>query len=277
VELETNNDTTARIDLVYAKVTIDLVSGIHRKVKNPTTQVVATEEVQSIVRTTVEVLAQQNMVLPTDMANVYFIPLAYVRVHPGFGIGAHILNSSDVWECSPTAGSACRVANRGHELTTSSAEQWSITGQRPAAYLPSTMSGKEELLIAVDLASASPSHISGAMLDDSRDWSNRVYRWTAFARGIGVPRFAWEAGITPDVVPSPDIQAGRAVTGLGHSFGGETNSVFYADSSVLSDIATWISIDSDVDGRLFLWYDGSPGVKLFVWLEASAQFTNGGN
>jgi hypothetical protein len=212
--------------------------------------------------------------VPVDVDdNVYYIPLAYVRVWPGFLDGANVLSQSDVWECCPAVGSHCRPANQSNKLTSVNVERWAINGIRPSTYLPPTMIGKEELVIAIDLESPPFSHTSGAIIDDTRDWSDRLFKWTAYAQSSGVPRFVWEQGDSPDIVPSARTQPGKVASGMGNSMTYARDAVFYADSSVLSEVATWVSIGLDNWGNLVVNYDGNPAVKLLIMLEATARLS----
>ena len=66
--------------------------------------------------------------------------------------------------------------------------------------MPPTMSGCEGRLIAIDVqaaASANWSHQSQGVVDDSRDWRNRVFRWHAIVNPSAQAIFPWDRSGTP--------------------------------------------------------------------------------
>lgn len=286
----------ARFDLIYAKVTVDKNAvSVSRKVKDPSTLVVAPVSVvtQKYTEVTVGVIkgtegSATKPALTADSGSDYYIALAYVRVPAGFD-GATALSASDIWEFVEPAclGHSTRPANQNYlpAGTVQTRSAWSLIGAppRPYAHMPSTMIGKEELLIAVDLASANPSHQDGDIVDNSRDWSRRVFRWTAYAlSGTVTPHFPWE----------PSLAGGSYVTSQANGTDGSTTAQgqgqsFYADSSPnklvmnvgsadMSALAAASSVKFYVDtsGVLRISITGSPNAILFVWLEASGQFGN---
>jgi hypothetical protein len=291
IDLDSDTGGGARFDLIYAKVTVDQASGVSRKVKDPATLVVSTQTVDSRVNTTVEVLelkgtegAATKPTLPSDAGNVYYFGLAYVRVPAGFVSGATAITGPDVWEWVECAAmgmaDACRPAggNNSPSGAVETRTPWTIAGVRPAAHLPSTMTGKEELLIAIDLASTPKSHNDGDILDQSRDWRGRIFKWSAYARSTSA-RFPWE-GTAGNLVPKANVNWGTYYgSGMGQSIdidgvvAGDW-AIFRDDGTLLTDNAGTITISVDSVGRLILNYTGTPGVKLFIWIEASAQYAN---
>ena len=294
LDLDSDSGGGARFDLIYAKVTVDVATSVSRKVKDPATLVVSTQNVDSRVATTVEVLATKGTegsdakpALAADAAGVYYVGLAYVRVAAGFVSGATAVQPDDVWEwvdcadiAEATGASSCRVADGNNDPTgaVETRSPWTIAGVRPPAHMPSTMVGKESLLIALDLTTGSESHNSGDVVDASRDWRMRLFKYMAYAVAAGsTPSFAWEGAATP-LVPGEDGVEGTAIChGMGQSIDSAGRYACYLTPAKMSALAVASSVTLSVDafGRLVLGIGGAPNAKVFVWLDASAQYANG--
>jgi hypothetical protein len=209
VALAANATGNPRWDLVYAAVAVDANSAsITRKVKDPTTKAIAG---QSLV-TTLETVVTLGVVagtagaspafpsLPADSGGTYYISLAHVRIPNGFGASSTVA-AKDIDEVAPilpvstaTGASSLRPANQHNVIggvaisgagtsTANGALKWSgSSATRPGLYLPPSMSGSESLIIEIDLGNASSanwSHQNADIVDNSRDWRNRFWRWHA--------------------------------------------------------------------------------------------------
>lgn len=335
VTLAPNASGNPRWDLVYAAVTVDADGGSTiRKMKDPDSKVVSAVSIKAYLETTVAlgVVAGTTAASPAfpaappDAGGTYYVPLAYVRVPTGFG-AASAVNAKDIDTVAPvmTMASAAGVASLrpanqqnvtggtaisgAGTSTQNGALAWSgTTNTRPGAYIPPTMSGIEALVIAIDVGNASSanwSHQHGAIVDDSRDWRYRLFRWTAGV-GIGATaygQFPWnQSGISSVLLPGvvgasavmPGYSPGTVTTasGLGASGpGGTTQSVasLYATGAAAaatpaaganvctnvmpSGTGVYLYVDSST-GALKLGVTGVPLVSVIFWIEATASYEN---
>lgn len=290
-----------RWDLIYAAVAIDAnYVTASRKVKDGATGAVTTSSLVTQVKTVATVDKVTGVAaaspalpsLPADTASTFYVPLAYVRVPASFG-GATALTAADIWEVSPqvtlssaTGASSVRVANGNNSATgaVQTRSPWTST-TRPKAYMPSTMAGCEELLVAVDLTTGSVSHNTTDVIDDSRDWSGRVWHVTAVGHATSnSPEFPWEGGAATFLVPgatttSPAMPVhttiGQTINAIGA--GGEAYVVNMSPtelSALAGGTAVALYTKPGVDSALRIAYTGAPNCKLFFWLRASSAFAN---
>jgi len=292
--LDSDSGGGGRWDLIYAAVTVDDNTATQsRKVKNPSTLVVSTQNVNARITTSVQVLALKGTegpgakpTLPSDAGNVYYFGLAYVKVPAGFVSGATALTADRIWEwvtCSvlSTASGACvaRPADQNSDPsgTVETRSPWNLLSNRSPAHLPSTMVGKEDLLIALDLTTGNESHNNGDVVDSSRDWSKRLFKWRAFAiSGGSTPYFPWEVSASTPYVPSESGVDGTSMAGgFGQSMVG-TKVACYISASMVSELGATsaITLSVDANGQLVVSIGNIPNAKIFIWLEASAQYAN---
>lgn len=185
---------TFRWDLVYAAVAVDANGAtVSRYVKNPTTKVVAAQNIVTTKVTSVTVgvttgTADANPVFPSapaDGGGTYYIPLAYVRITDAYS-GTTTFTEKDIAIVAPVApigrgvgALAASVADQqyavgGTVMTTANQQAWGGGSYaRPPAFVPSEFMGGEMLLVEIDLKSAGPSHANNSVVD-SRDWRGRV-------------------------------------------------------------------------------------------------------
>lgn len=287
----------ARCDLIYAAVTVDAdAPGETRIVKDPTTLTVASQQVVTRKRTIVALgkikgtEGDPTVVpsLPADAGGVYYLPLAMVQVPAGFD-SATVLDREDIWElapCAPISEGAgvlqVRPASGQFALNGAVAARQGVVlnNHRPPNHMPSTMCGGESLLVAINLDGVSPnSHNDGDVVDNSRDWTKRLFRWWVFAvAGGAAPSYPWQDGASAPYVPAANgTMGGSMAVGMGQSCAGGNPSVAELTPTVLSAMASGSKITIYVDsatGELKVSHSGSPAVRVFIWLEATAQFPN---
>ncbi len=331
VSLAANASGNPRWDLVYAIVTIDAVSTpVTRKVKNPGTSVVTDESVSVSTNTSVSVSVVAGTpaatpaypTIPSDAGSVYYIPLAYVRVPNGFNATSTVDNK-DINEVAPVmaisrtaGGSTLRPANQQNVVggsaiistgtsTPNGSLSWLATAaQRPGAYMPPSMQGKDEILIAIDLTDASTanwSHQNGDILDNSVDWRKRVFKWTAKLgdAAANASKFPWNSAggqgllVADVVIPTAggtDLGSSQTYQiGFGQSFAVDalsgtltaaylqatTDANNVANAGAVMAASTIIAIYVDAaTGALKFGVTGNPRCTVFMWLEASAPYTN---
>lgn len=327
VVLAANATGNPRWDLIYAAVAVDANSPtVSRKVKDTATAVVSST---SVVLTKVQTLTIGVVAgtagatpafptIPADAGSTYYIPLGYVRVPNGFGASSTVSprNINIAATClslsSPALGSsATRPASSistiggagviGAGTTTNNGvNSWLGTDQtRPAAYLPPTMSGSETLLIALDLENASSanwSHQNGDVVDNSRDWRNRIFKATCVIGRGSSTMFPWFDSTAVGMPGSEsfhskayDANTGVIVHGVGHSFGQyipivgfvsggpdpeEAGLGYNVPTNAMAN-STVVAINIDyATGDLKVNITGVPRCAVFIWLEASGQFHN---
>lgn len=312
-----------RIDLVYAAVTPDVASStVSRKVKNPSTKVVTTQLVSVSKETTVTISIAAGTAaaspvppaMPSDAAGTYYIPLAYVRIPDGFSgtstvAYSDIINIAPIPNLSPTTGanvtrpasSISKVGSLGYNssLPTAQLTAWAQSGAVPSWMWPAAVVGQTTLYLGVDNTNASSgnrSHNTGAIVDDSANWNNRIFDWTVWYATTGTP-YAFAQGATGYVMPScnqngPTLSTDTAVpscsvVGVGQSFVTEAT---YSHGLTLEAGARPIMILNASNSLVFTGFDefvlyvapsgalkaGSSGqlpAKLFIKINASSAFT----
>jgi len=322
VTISQNADpSNPRWTLIYAAVTPDLGSAPQdRFVKDAVSDVVAAVPI-TVAQTTsvslgtvdgVAAATPTKPATPADASGVYFIPLAYVWVPASFGASGTI-QPGYIHESAPTGHihSALGVANlkpanEQYKVggTVDSRQSPFTTTKRPAAYLPSTMIGAEERLIALELKATHSSHADGDVVDDSIDWRFRVFQ--SFF-GVGFDASGDLATTSPGALPiigaTPAFSQNGNVTCSGWQFGQSlqddtavlhTALIGASPVVTISDgqgIALWIDQGSvtqlgtsraavvlyvrSTDGALILrWNTAVTNGSIFIWLRASGQYAN---
>ncbi len=162
------------------------------------------------------------------------------------------------------------------------------------------MVGSESRIFAIDFTIPGWSHSNPiAVADDSRDWRNRVFRWTCFAKTTATganPTFAWQVPQTALSAIFPTARAqgiGQDIQiGFGQSFVSDVNdsplnggmamlvnpSTGAANSTgVMTAITDTVGLMADLtDGKLKIYTraNASPKFAIFIWLDATAPFSN---
>lgn len=324
VAIAANASGSPRWDLVYAAVAVDAsASSVTRKMKDPTTKVISSTSVVTTLQTTVSLAVVAGTpsgspawpAVPSDASGTYYIPLAYVRVPNGFGASSTVLKT-DLAEVAPTirlstttGGGSLEPANQhtagtkgtGDATTIVSASNihtWGSSGTRSGRFIPSTVTGKRELIIAVD------SSITHGTVVDDRDWRGRVSR---FGCQITAGSYAtepwavstWGSVTAPSGQLPPVWTTGKPTTqfGFGNSINPQTSSndysivaMVYADqfyNVTSTDMVLMIVCDHLDGGKLkFLttthisasfaentdWYSESK--VAFFWIDFTGPFAN---
>lgn len=303
VGFESGDGVNPRWDLVCAKITVDATQTATRYRKDPTTRVVTAasrvyQKTCPVVLQVVQGTAGASPAFPTlpsDSGSDFYIPIALVPLPLDYAAGAAV---SGILECAPVArmGSSAGVptlqpANSCFDtrlpmLATNT--PWTVAAGRPKAYLPATMNGGASRIIPMSFApDGSPSVANGDVLDDSIDWSNRIFKWSAFA---GTSDFAWTPGATPPFAPN-GLDTGAVgvtfATGGGQSFAadsdGKANVAIVSGTggtyNPLSILPAYLGLGVYVEsGKLKARVDGlaptGGSFSVLFWIEASGQFQN---
>lgn len=310
VSIAANSSGNPRWDLVYAAVAIDANSPtVTRKVKNPVTKVIASQSVVNVIRTTVTlgVLAGTAAAAPVwpsapaDSGGVYYVPLAYVCVLNGFGASSTVLPTdiaaiANILRLSRSTGaSTLQVADQHYATTSAQQQAWGSTGTRPKVWMPPEMSGKDDLVVAMDLTSGSSanwSHQTGGVVD-SRDWRGRICKSLIMASSVLLDgALSWNATVggqpswNAKSIASPTVtridDEGVFELMLAHSLNESslgTNKAYVAEAigSRMAQMAdgTFVQIYCDMsDGKLKVDITGVPLVFVFFWLEFTGPYTN---
>ncbi|GEM_PF-2647870 len=293
-----------RLDLLYAAVTPDANgSSTTRKVKDPTTGQITTASIVVSKNTTVTlgvVTGTPGSTTPpnppSDAAGTYYIPIAIVFITQNFGPAVPIL-ARYIWEiaepvtlCESTGASVRRVASGNYNITgaVQTRTPWAFTLRKPA-HMPPTMTGEETIDFAIDLCTAAPSgmsHNTGDIVDNSRDWTRRLWETQVCGlSGASSPFYPWEHSAVPPLVPAAGLTEGVSkLSTVGQSM--YTDLTAFTKSAVcqlthsnMSEIAPGATVDIYVDqstGALHVQYSGAPNVKLHFRARASAQYANAG-
>lgn len=286
VAIAANASGNPRIDLVYAQVALDASdAGVVRKIKNPTSKVIAGATVTITKSNTVTLDVVEGApsgspaipALPADAGDNYYIPIAYVYVPNGFNAGSTVSTGdlaivAPVLTVAPAVGaSSMRLAN-AHQKVGLSGVQFGQFGL-PQNFAPAVNGvGCETLAFYVDLTTGSVSHTNGAIIDDSRDWRKRICRWSVVTEPSGAGTFYRARGTMYG-----GSVASSVVTGHGTTF--EVGTIGYAiridgQTGVTTNMANGseFCIDVDSNGRLILNYSGAPNCAFMVWLDLSGPF-----
>ena len=298
--------SNSRWDLVYAAITPDnsSVAMVNRRVKDPTTGVIAVHSVPAYICSPVVVAAVQGVegtaptlpALPADGAGTYYIPLAYIRIFTNFSSGSKIA-ATDIRATtylvskfqSVQAGMNLCAAGGNNDANPAFAPgstffPWdmSATYGRPGPWLPPEWVGGKSVYAQIDMLGASstwshqgtgPTH-AVALVDGSIDWRNRIVRvtWAASA----TEQFATDPTVTTPFRALPS-KFDTAATTLSNSF--QPDAVYATNSSTIWD-NEWSPgndaalVVSQVDGKLYLCADGLPDARVVFWIDASGQFPN---
>ncbi len=310
--LQANGGAQPRWDLIYAQLQVDAPGQqVSRYRKDPSSeQVTVIQVAKSLVQAITVAVVQgtvggQKPALPPDGGGTFFFPLANVRVPANFGANSTVA-PTDIEELAPyvplalTTGASILVpANHqykeGGSVLSSAAFAWGSGGPRPGPVMPPTMSGCEGRLIAIDAqaaASANWSHQSQGVVDDSRDWRNRVFRWHAIVNPSALAIFPWDRSGTPSAraigATGASGTGGWQAFGFGQSFAADGATECVPPLGVTAAVAaqvtpananlpvqTYIALYVDPNtGALKVFINGAPGMRCFFWLEASGQFPN---
>ncbi|MDB4992597.1 MAG: hypothetical protein JWM74_29 [Myxococcaceae bacterium] len=307
VAIGANASGNPRWDLVYAAVAVDANSAsVSRKVKDPTTKAISAATLVTTLETTVTLgvvagTAAASPVWPTipaDSGGTYYVPLAHVRVPTGFGASSTVL-ATDIAIVAPCLGMSDAVGGsvspptEAVALPTAKQQSWGSTGTRPGRFMPSSMTGKKELLLYLDLYDASStnwSHASGDTLD-SRDWRGRFAKWTCAiddapsATPWRSATFETYGNFPGDEFGGVDIGVGFDVTtndlihGMAHSIGAGASGqhlIIGLDSDRHDVVAgTILNVYVDAaDGKLKFSCNPTMTRRFFIWLEFSGPFEN---
>lgn len=302
VSFAANASGNPRWDLVYAAVAVEADSAtVTRKVKDPTSKVIASQSVVVTKTNTVTIgvttgtpgASPTPPAITADSGGTYYIPLAYVRVPNGF-TAASTVDIKDIAVVAPvatlspvTGASTSRIANShnkigGSLITTAKMQSW---GANSVANYPKYWAGGasgvgcESLQFYVNLTTGSLSHANGDIIDDSRDWGRRITRWWVSLEPTGGsvgPVWSLSGG-APTGVQNGGSAAQSLIIGMGSSFVIDTNrrvlGVVGGTATTLN-MANGTNFGLDVDGfgRLVLNFTGAPNCGFYVWIDFSGPF-----
>lgn len=289
-----------RVDLVYARIDVDLAAaGQSRFVKTPTAPAAAqTISVRQECPITLGVVKGAEGVtparpaLPADGAGAYYVPLAYVFLsHPFTGaVPVDETAIHEVMNVLPLSRGVSGVSASpvdglfkvGGCLTTLLDF---VPGGRPDPHLPPTMQGAHLKLIPWDGLIMPPG--ATTVIDESMDWRKRGFLWFAQAGGD----WAWAGSSPPDLTPS-FYQALASNFGVkfmmygGQSFkddgtascglaGGVVAVVTATNLSALAGSSSIHLVARASDGKLCAVVSATnPGIRVFFWVLATGPYGN---
>ncbi len=334
VQLSANTSGLTRWDAIVAVVTVDAASTpTTRKVKDPGTSVVTDQSVSiythtSVVVTKIEGTPDANPVFPSitaDAGNIYYVLLGYIKIFDGFDstttLETNYINDASNCLAVSSANGVCNLRPATGNYKTGGAgisrtgtsgissgsypQRWYDGDElRPAAFLPSSMQGAESRLIVLDFvdpSSANWSHALGAIVDDSVDWSKRIFKWNAwvgFGAGSDLPWnynagpafndhfLAGGIGTAPGVCNDPN--AGTHVMGMGCTMKSDAANLIMAlvaagaADTVIPDITANVPTNAMItstavrlyedSGAMKVTVSGAPLCMIFLWLEATGRY-----
>jgi hypothetical protein len=297
--LAENVAADGRWDLVYATVAVDAEVEETRYAKDPSsdnvtaasyvTKLVTTLEIGVVTGTAAPTPAFPG--LPSDAGGNYNIPLAYVLV----AAGAIALTRLDIVDAAPalplaastgavTLGPATSTSRVTGALVTNAGTPVDGSNRLPA-WSPPSMVGGVSRFFCLQLGT-SATFVDGDVVDDSIDWRSRFCRWMASASGSATFFASDLAAGTASVVPEAKHGAfwGQfCVSGMGQTFHSSgvgpaspgPEAVVLAPAALSELSAGLVALYADtITGALKIFIDGAPDARIFLWLDATAQFPN---
>ena len=302
--LAANSSGNPRWDLVYAAIAVDVgQNSVSRRVKDPTTGTVSTVSVSQYLASPVTVAVVTGTpgatpalpAVPADAAGVYNLGLAYVWVPNGFN-GSSTVTAPQIRAYSKSTlktpfrdlSSGFRVvpataANDGDGTWDSGNFSWEVAGQRPSPYMPADWVGGKQIVGQVDLvdnSSANWSHQNAAVIDSSCDWRSRIF--DSASQTDTTKPFCTLVGGGTAMVPFCE-QTPTVMRQLANSFGldgtlvASTSTIVLLNHTNQTDITAGAVVGLYVDhatGQLKLFVSGTPNVRVFFWVRATAQMPN---
>jgi hypothetical protein len=309
VPLSPNSSGNPRWDLVYVTVALEANGDSADYIKkDPATKAITEENgvISKKATVTVDVVtgtpgaSPARPALPADAGGSYTIALAYVWVPDAFGVSSAVVRSRihEVAPCYPihsaTGAASMAPANQQHEVGgTVYTNQGTATDQsvQPGAYLPPTMVGKESIQILVQLGFAPTSHVDGDVVDDSRDWRFRYFKWIAAlqASTTNATALASDRNFTPSA-PTGSAAFSSVASGVGQSYRDDNASlIVVADGTgaalvlnatnaagIMTGTNKVVIYVRNTDGALVFKRTGSDGFNGVIWLDASGVYSNFG-
>lgn len=309
--LAANASGNPRWDLIYAQVTLAANStSVTRKIKHPTTKVISSTSlpVSTVDTVSVSVVAGTPAgspgptwpALPADAGNVYYIPIAYVRVPNGFNatsqvaaddivIQAPCLSMADI-----TGARTQSMATSMSSLTTAQVQAWGLsTASKPQKFISTDTRGGEEIFFALRMPGSDQSLWSHANLAtiDTRNWANRMVKGVVYVCPTTTREFPWVGtggGSFFEPHPHNTQLGGQSVVGQDGQMATFAGHTFYATESgraiicevderfigVPDGVTVKVGCEVGDDGRLTLLVSGNPGSLIYVWLDFTAPFSN---
>lgn len=289
IELPANTSGSTVWVVVYARVAIadgtEATADSNTATRYGKSAVGVTGAYSVTLYTNVTVTVLATVAFPADdpATGVYYVPLAYVRTVNGFGPTTDV-TYDDIHEVSPCAqlhSSSGAVVSRPAQSSWSEAlptlathTPWATTGARPNVYLPPTMTGAQEIWLPIQFVGTA-SAVDGDVVDQSVDWRNRLFQWTA---SFDVYPFAFQPDMT-DVeyhVPNGKLSSltntDHVATGLGQSFHGsssDTRTVAHLD---LGGGVIELTVHGTTGAMHLRVLSGSPNQNILFLIKASGQF-----
>lgn len=247
-------------------------------------------------------------------SGIYYFPLALVVIPGTFTPGTTTFSSRTIIITAPIAEIGEALGGKmtgpvsaisGAEVAAlvnlpgagSAADNWA-GASRPSFAAPVTMKGGIQKFLLLDAQAAAASAPLGdtAVLDDSLDWRNRYFRVTAQAIAGAGRYFASDplasGGIyTPGAVSVTfgtvmmmtcgqsfrDDTVAQLFGGGGSSRNGGTLALMNNASMSVITASGAAAIGLYVDlttGKLLLYYNGTPGVRLLIWIDGTGAYDN---
>jgi hypothetical protein len=298
VSITANSSGNSRIDLIYVIFSPNINSAsVTRKTKDPVTKAISSSSISVSLTSSVSIARVQGTpaasptvpALPADGGGNYYIALAYVRVPPGFS-GTSLVQDEDILHVSPcielsttTGATTVRPASGNVLASSTKLSAWANSGVRPNFVLPSTMIGEETIWIALDCTDGSTanwSHLDNGIVDNSRDWRNRIFSWTAVA---GTGQYAWAVlgGSMANEIPAGDASTigSRISFGFGESFNTSSSQrpvalINSTNMSILTNGSAQLYVDPTTGELKIDIIAGPMSHKLLIKLSATAPFHN---
>ncbi len=298
--------TNNRIDLIYAKVDIDINDTTVDRYVRDASGAISTSNLAIFKKTTVTLLVTSSSQAtnpskpnaPADTPTSFHIPLAYVFLHHPHTLTSpipanRIMEVAAVIGVSPSvggvdAGPVSRFTGRDTTLRTA----WTPAAGRPREYMSNGMTGKVERYFGLhfDGSYQSIALSSTTDLDNSIDWRARLFKVTMYATAASDNELAWNRDMSASAVSAVPYGnfPSNTFTYMGQSMsnGSSYGTALDGGIGIVARFAATDIPSMSSSSAIVLFVDASTGrlrvsvgsvnpmVKMFVWLEATGAFDN---
>ncbi len=301
VTLAANSSGNPRWDLVYLTIEVDKSTSDTRFLKDPGTKAVAAASyvIKKTSPPTLNVVqgtpagSPTKPALPADAGANYNIPLAYVRI-----ANAQVTYTvNDIQDVSPvlvqsgaTGVQTIRPASGMNKIGGSLLTRipWPASNERPGPYIPPGMVGGESVCFGLQLVNSDTFSVAdGDIIDDSRDWRGRIFRYLVQVESA--PNgFVWDRRTAPgdSVIPQGTVAPVLGTNYLqGFAQSIQVNNspsftnyfLFTLTHTNMSNVTSPAQVGLWVDaasGALKVSLVGSPDADFFIWLDSWGPYPN---
>jgi hypothetical protein len=300
--------TNPRWDLVYAQITVDTPGpGKPRSVRPPGSTTATTQSVRTTKRSPVTLNVVTGAAaatpsvpaLPADTpgSGIFNVPIAAIRIPASFG-STSLVSAQQIQMLAPAisiaeaagASSSAPASGLSSAYPSAGVGTWGASGSRPVLALPCTARGGRTVWFGLDATTGSPVIADAGVVDASIDWRNRIVLVTVKGSAAAT-QFAFQHGATSGGganVLMPEAAAGTVLQDVAQTLVDDSSAaatfgtargpvVCILKNASFAPVAGGAAVGLYVDastGALKLFYQGTPGCRLFFVVQALGAIDN---